>query len=321
MDGFHEVLVNEKNPQAPGLVPMLKEIEGEIKEAMGLLPIPPAVELWAKRMSQRYGPEVYCWHLLLDWKTALMCERYGFNPKLWPDEMSPGDLSRALGWESGRIPGHTKFGTMFYAPPIAGGAELTDYMEAQIGNHLYRTQLTTINAWAASTAYSLGDIVQAVTWNDTLFECVVAGTSGGSEPAWDNTIGNETTDNTVTWQALKVGLPKRTHFYALFTAAPGETGGGTEVSGGAYARVQHAPVDANWNASTQVGGAGRIDNLTDIVYPAPTANWGTITSVAEMTRLTGGNMKMYSDLTTSKTVNNGDPAPKFSAGDLDIDWS
>lgn len=321
MDGFHEILVKEKNPAAPGLVPMLKEMEGQMAERMGQMVVPAAIDQWARRMSSRLTPQVYCQHLLTDYITALMCVRYGFAPEHWPDEMDPNDLERALGWEKGRIPGMVLFGKMLYAPPMAGGAELTDYMEAQIGNHMFRTELTTVNNWAASTAYSLGTIVQATTWNDTLFECVVSGTSAGSEPSWNTTIGAETTDNTVTWQALKVGLPKRTHFLSLYTAAPGETGGGTEVSGGSYARIQHAPTDANWNASTQVGGAGRIDNAVDITFPTPTANWGTITSMAIMSRLTGGNMFMYSALTTSKTVNNGDPAPKFSTGDLDIDWS
>jgi len=62
------------------------------------------------------------------------------------------------------------------------------------------TSRATLSAWAASTAYVLGDKVISTTGNTTLlFECTVAGTSGGSEPSWDTTPGNTTVDNTATW--------------------------------------------------------------------------------------------------------------------------
>lgn len=54
-------------------------------------------------------------------------------------------------------------------------------------------------AWAASTAYALGDIVRASPDNGHIFLCVVAGTSGGSQPTWDVNNRQETADNTVTW--------------------------------------------------------------------------------------------------------------------------
>lgn len=111
---------------------------------------------------------------------------------------------------------------------------------------------------------------------------------------------------------------------ALFTAAPGEAGGGTEVAGGSYARVQLNPADANWNATqggtvgASSGSSGLTDNASDITFPAPTADWGQVTHFAILDAASGGNMLMYGALTTAKTVNNGDPAPKFTAGDLDI---
>src|SRR5688500_13817999 len=60
----------------------------------------------------------------------------------------------------------------------------------------------------------------------------------------------------------------------LFTAAPSDSGGGTEVSGGSYARVQRDPLDANWTGASATDGL--TDNAADIVFPAPTANWGVI---------------------------------------------
>lgn len=101
---------------------------------------------------------------------------------------------------------------------------------------------------------------------------------------------------------------------ALFTAAPSDTGGGTEVSGGAYARVQVARADAQWNAP---GAAGLIDNVNAITFPTATASWGTVTHVGIFDAATAGNLLMHGALTASKTVASGDTF-SFAAGALDI---
>lgn len=101
---------------------------------------------------------------------------------------------------------------------------------------------------------------------------------------------------------------------ALFTAAPGETGGGTEVSGGSYARVARAPLDANWTAASATNGL--TDNAAAITFPAPTANWGVVTSYALYFDTT--NMGIYGTLAASKTINNGDAAPAFAIGGLSV---
>jgi hypothetical protein len=59
-----------------------------------------------------------------------------------------------------------------------------------------------ISDWAATTDYSLGDIVKATGGaSATLyFECTAdSGSSGGSEPTWDTTAGNTTADSGITW--------------------------------------------------------------------------------------------------------------------------
>lgn len=56
------------------------------------------------------------------------------------------------------------------------------------------------DTWDDLTAYSLGDVVHPAVWNDFVYECVVAGTSGASEPPWETTQDNEFTDGTVTWK-------------------------------------------------------------------------------------------------------------------------
>lgn len=116
-----------------------------------------------------------------------------------------------------------------------------------------------------------------------------------------------------------------TLYVGLLTAAPSDTGGGTEVSGGSYARVGIAASLANW-AGTQAaastvassGASGTTSNNSAITFPAPTANWGSVTSFGIYDAVSGGNLLFWGTLTTAKTVNNGDAAPAFSAAALSI---
>lgn len=106
---------------------------------------------------------------------------------------------------------------------------------------------------------------------------------------------------------------------ALYTAAPGDAGGGTEVTGGSYARVQKDPLDANWTAASSTDGL--TDNAAALTFPSPTANWGLITHNALLDATSAGNFLFTGALTTSKTVNSGDPAPKYNIGDLDYTFA
>jgi hypothetical protein len=108
--------------------------------------------------------------------------------------------------------------------------------------------------------------------------------------------------------------------FALFTGAPSDSGGGTEVSGGSYARVAVTRSLANF-AGTQSAGStiassgtgGITSNNGAITFPAPTANWGVVTHFGVFDNSTGGNLICWGPLTASKTVNNGDAAPSFAA--------
>ena len=59
-------------------------------------------------------------------------------------------------------------------------------------------------AWAANTAFTVGDIRRATTVQASglWFRCTTAGTSGSSEPSWPTDVGNTTNDNTVVWTAF-----------------------------------------------------------------------------------------------------------------------
>lgn len=102
---------------------------------------------------------------------------------------------------------------------------------------------------------------------------------------------------------------------ALFNTKPGEDGtGGTEVSGGGYARVETAASD--WNNATNAD-PSEVTNANEIDFGTATASWGTVTSVGFYDAGTGGNMLFAADLTSSKSVGEDD-AFKFPVGELKL---
>lgn len=123
-------------------------------------------------------------------------------------------------------------------------------------------------------------------------------------------------------QAL--GAPA-TFYVGLYTSACSDAGGGTEVTGGSYARVAVTSSLANW-AGTQSAGSttastgtgGVTSNNAAISFPAPTANWGSITHFALLDASTAGNMWICQTLTAAKTVNSGDASPSFAVGALTV---
>ena len=106
---------------------------------------------------------------------------------------------------------------------------------------------------------------------------------------------------------------------SLHTADPTDAATGAEVSGGSYARVQRDPLDANWTGASATDGV--TDNAAAITFPAPTASWGVVTHFGIWDAATAGNLLCFGALTTPKTINNGDAAPSFAIGVLDITFA
>ena len=101
-----------------------------------------------------------------------------------------------------------------------------------------------------------------------------------------------------------------TLYVALYTVAPTDTGGGTEVSGGAYAR-QSAAFTVSGTNPTQASNSAAVE------YPTATANYGTVVAVGIFDASSSGNLLAYANLTASKVVSTGDVF-RFNAGDLDV---
>ena len=109
----------------------------------------------------------------------------------------------------------------------------------------------------------------------------------------------------------KTSFTMPTAYVALFTVAPTDAGGGTEVTGGSYARVQTAGAD--WAAAS----GGAITNAEDIVFPTASASWGEIVAAALMDASSGGNMLIWGDLAAPKTVGEDDTF-SLPAGNIDF---
>lgn len=90
-----------------------------------------------------------------------------------------------------------------------------------------------------------------------------------------------------------------TNYYAaLFSAAPSDTGGGTEIAVGAYARVAVSPVAGSWNAPA---GAG-TSNVGAISFPQATADYPEVVAAALLDASSGGNMWFWNWLTAAGAV-------------------
>jgi hypothetical protein len=86
-------------------------------------------------------------------------------------------------------------------------------------------------------------------------------------------------------------------FIGLFTSAPTDAGGGTELSGGGYSRKQ-----ATFGAVT----GGAISTSTDTQFDDASASWGTISHAGLFNSATGGQLLAYGALNTPSAIASGD---------------
>lgn len=108
-----------------------------------------------------------------------------------------------------------------------------------------------------------------------------------------------------------------TLYFALFSVAPSDSGGGTEFSAGNYARKSVTNNATNFPAAA----AGAKSNGTAITFiTCASADWGTAVAVGIFDADTVGNLLAWADLGTSKEIKVGDTA-SFAIGELDITLS
>ena len=96
-------------------------------------------------------------------------------------------------------------------------------------------------------------------------------------------------------------------YIGLFTVAPTDAGGGTEVTGGSYARQA---------ATFSAASSGATSNDTNIDFTGmPSA---TTVAIGIFDASTSGNMLLYGTLTTNKTTDAGDTL-RIATGDQDVE--
>jgi hypothetical protein len=124
-------------------------------------------------------------------------------------------------------------------------------------------------------------------------------------------LTNFAEDLVLDWLFTNAAATRPTAWYVgLFTVAPGEGGGGTEVSGNSYARTA-ATFTVSGTAPTTASNSSAIE------FPEASGSWGTIVAAGIFDASTSGNLIAFADLTTSKAIATGDVL-RFNTGALDI---
>lgn len=101
--------------------------------------------------------------------------------------------------------------------------------------------------------------------------------------------------------------PPAAVYLALYTAAPTDAGGGTQVSGSGYARQA-----VTFGAAS----GGAIANTGAVSFTATGGNFGSIVAVGIFDASTSGNLLTWKAI-TSVTINDGDTLA-FPIGDIDV---
>ena len=99
-------------------------------------------------------------------------------------------------------------------------------------------------------------------------------------------------------------------YVALYTAAPSDSGGGTEVSGSGYSRQA-----VTFDAASSPGGT--TSNTGAVSFTASGGSFGTVTHIGIFDAVSGGNLLWHGAMTASKTVADGDTL-EFSIGNIDL---
>lgn len=103
-----------------------------------------------------------------------------------------------------------------------------------------------------------------------------------------------------------------TLYLGLYTAAPTDAAGGTEVAGNAYARQA-----LTFGAISTVDGPNSMASNADVLFPVATpAGWGTIVAVGLFDAVSGGNLIMWATI-TNVTINATEQL-KFPTGNITV---
>jgi hypothetical protein len=123
-----------------------------------------------------------------------------------------------------------------------------------------------------------------------------------------NYLGNKLLDHVIGDDPYS---PPGTVYIALYTSMPTPSTSGTEVAGGSYVRVAVTNNLTNFPAAS-----GKTkSNGTAITFPQATASWGAVVGVAVVDASTAGNILMFAQFASPRTVAIND-TPSFNTNQL-----
>lgn len=100
-------------------------------------------------------------------------------------------------------------------------------------------------------------------------------------------------------------------YMALYTSDPMDDNSGSELVAASYARTL-----TTFAAAVN----GLTSNSNEVLFPAATTDWGTVTHIGIMDASTGGNLLYHAPLTYPKIILNGDLF-RVSIGNITIQVS
>jgi len=145
--------------------------------------------------------------------------------------------------------------------------------------------------------------------------------TAASSQALTDYMENKLIDVVLRGTALSESTPVSV-YVALFTSACGDTAGGTEVTGGSYARVAIARSVSAWKSTNGAtsgvssGTSGSSLNAGTIDFGTATAAWGTVTHWGLYDASTAGNLWICGTL-TSQSIPDG-ATVQFNADALTV---
>lgn len=103
-----------------------------------------------------------------------------------------------------------------------------------------------------------------------------------------------------------------TLYVGLFSAAPTDAGGGTELTGDGYARKAHAA----W----EINSSRKVENNGEILFAAASGgDWDAVTHVGVFDAISGGTLLYWTALDTARTALDGDQL-RFVDNELDFTY-
>jgi hypothetical protein len=114
-----------------------------------------------------------------------------------------GVMILALGWKTGEF----KISDQQFSVEIRSKTQQLQQMIVELTSPECRASLgdgrckivLQSDIWSAEETLTLGEMRRATDYDGRRYVCIEAGTTGATEPVWDDTLGEETEDGTVIW--------------------------------------------------------------------------------------------------------------------------